>query len=134
MKTGSMDVATSVEATSVEATSLEATTDGLGQSAAVLSRAGYAALFTVAFALVYTVFFGDAVAHWNGIAADDDENWWSKLTTRFYFACTTTSTVGFGDISPKSMALRCVVALQMLLVAAGVLSVVLDARAPLPGS
>ena len=51
--------------------------------------------------------------HWNGIVPEDDVNAFERFTTRLYFTSTTMSTVGYGDIVPKTHTCRnVVVALQ----------------------
>ena len=40
--------------------------------------------------------------HWNGINENDDKNLFNKLISRLYFTTTTLSSVGYGDISPKT--------------------------------
>lgn len=40
--------------------------------------------------------------HWNGINKYHDRTLLSKFLNRLYFSSTTLSTVGYGDISPKS--------------------------------
>lgn len=58
----------------------------------LLSIAVIVAAFTV-----LTFFLGPA--HFNGL---DDERLGERLLNRLYYVMTTVSTVGYGDISPKS--------------------------------
>lgn len=73
----------------------------------------------IAFATVYTLFFDDE-EHWNGMDDNIDENtanpFMRKFMNRLYFTMTTTSTVGYGDISPASTSARTVVMLNMVIV------------------
>lgn len=88
---------------------------GLAQAAALL-------LSVVVFSVVYTLLFASS-EHWNGIEASDDVHLWDKFCTRAYFATVTTTTTGYGDITPKSGILRAVVCLHILSAAAGVVLV-----------
>ena len=57
--------------------------------------------FTLAFFI-----FGFDHTKWNGIDEAEDDTWWKKMFNRFYFTTITYSTIGYGDISPKSKFLR----------------------------
>lgn len=61
------------------------------------------------------VFCSDS-AHFNGIAAQDDSTLAQKLANRAYYTLTVLSTVGFGDISPKSKTCRSVTSILLLAV------------------
>ncbi len=51
--------------------------------------------------------------HWKGIVPQDDVNGFERFMTRLYFTSSTMSTVGYGDIVPKTHLCRnVVVALQ----------------------
>lgn len=53
-------------------------------------------------------------SHWYGIVSADDVNSFERFMTRLYFTSTTMSTVGYGDIAPKTHTCRnVVVALQI---------------------
>ena len=41
--------------------------------------------------------------HWNGIAKNNDNTILKKFLNRLYFSSITLSTVGYGDITPKSI-------------------------------
>lgn len=51
--------------------------------------------------------------HFNGISADEDRTCGQRLLNRAYFVLTTLSTVGYGDISPKSVETRAFTMLMM---------------------
>lgn len=51
--------------------------------------------------LAYIVFCFDS-SHFRGLEEQEDVTLLQKLGNRLYFTLTTFSTVGFGDISPKS--------------------------------
>jgi len=44
--------------------------------------------------------------HWNGIEEKEDDTFKKKFFNRLYFTSTTYSTVGYGDISPKTPSCR----------------------------
>ena len=51
--------------------------------------------------------------HWSGIELSDDVNAFERFMTRLYFTSSTMSTVGYGDIVPRTHLCRnVVVALQ----------------------
>ena len=55
--------------------------------------------------------------HWNGIEPEDDVNVFERFMTRLYFTSSTMSTVGYGDIVPKThMCRNVVVALQFWMI------------------
>ena len=57
--------------------------------------------------------------HFNGIAADEDDSMISIFVTRLYFTMTTVSTIGYGDITPKSIKVRCATIFLQLIVTLG---------------
>ena len=79
----------------------------------------------VLFAVLYLSLLWDT-AHWNGLTAEQDCTFWQKLGNRVYFSLATASTVGFGDISPKTILGRSMVSLEMLAVFIGTTSFVLN--------
>lgn len=69
-------------------------------------------LFTLmlVFSCIFSAFEHD---HWTGIEPEDDVNAFERFMTRLYFTSSTMSTVGYGDIVPKTHTCRnVVVALQ----------------------
>ena len=88
---------------------------GLAQNYTTLRTKMYILLLTcVIFTIVYVVGFNET--HWNGISAEDDSNVWRRSLNRFYFALTTHSTCGFGDISPKSTLCRLIVSVHLIVI------------------
>ena len=51
---------------------------------------------------------------WNGIHPDNDNTLWEKIRNRFYFSAITFSTIGYGDITPKSHSLRILTAIMAI--------------------
>tara|TARA_B100000768_G_scaffold156814_1_gene154556 strand:- start:114 stop:425 length:312 start_codon:yes stop_codon:yes gene_type:complete len=79
----------------------------------------------ILFALLYLVVLWDT-SHWNGLTAAQDCTFWQKVGNRVYFSLATASTVGFGDISPKTILGRSMVSLEMLAVFVGTTAFVLN--------
>tara|TARA_Y100000817_G_scaffold313611_1_gene310119 strand:+ start:1572 stop:1883 length:312 start_codon:yes stop_codon:yes gene_type:complete len=57
------------------------------------------------FAIIY-VAAGSDPEEWNGIDPETDKTLLEKFFNRLYFTTITFSTIGYGDISPKSNKLR----------------------------
>jgi hypothetical protein len=67
-------------------------------------------LLMLVFSCIFSTFDS---AHWKGIEPEDDVNAFERFMTRLYFTSSTMSTVGYGDIVPKTHICRnVVVALQ----------------------
>lgn len=62
--------------------------------------------------------------HWNGILEEEDKSIAKKIFNRYYFITTSLSTIGYGDISPKSYSCKFIVSLLQILVAIHVISIV----------
>jgi hypothetical protein len=58
----------------------------------------------------------DDSSHFNGIVPEDDATLVQKGANRAYYTLTVLSTVGFGDISPKSKTCRFVTSILLLAV------------------
>lgn len=61
------------------------------------------------------VFCPEGEIHFNGIKKEDDETFVDKLFNRFYFSIVTGTTLGYGDISPKSKTARIIIIAFLLL-------------------
>ena len=61
--------------------------------------------------------------NWNGIEEENDQTMGEKLMNRFYFICTTFSTAGYGDITPKSNTARMIVIVMLLFVTVGLFEI-----------
>ena len=74
-------------------------------------------LTVLSFTALYSTFLWDSY-HWNGMDDNIDSNdpylTQKKLFNRLYFSITTTSTVGYGDISPRTTLARILVLLNIL--------------------
>ena len=68
--------------------------------------------------IIFTIIFCQYDhTHWNGIEEKEDDTLQKKFFNRLYFTSTTYSTVGYGDISPKSNSCRTMaMVLQMLII------------------
>lgn len=64
--------------------------------------------------LVYTVILcGVGPEHFNGM--DDEKNALKKIENRIYYTLTTISTVGYGDITPKTRLSRFITSSMMMI-------------------
>lgn len=82
-------------------------------------------LIVITFAILYTLFFSCSDS-WKGLDSENDETLGQKFMNRLYFSMTTLSTVGYGDISPKSNWARLLVMIQMGLVLINVIELVTE--------
>tara|TARA_Y100000389_G_scaffold135596_1_gene133110 strand:+ start:315 stop:608 length:294 start_codon:yes stop_codon:yes gene_type:complete len=62
--------------------------------------------------------------HWNGIEEEEDKGIIKKVFNRYYFITTTISSVGYGDISPKSYICKFIVSILHIMVAVHVVSLI----------
>ena len=62
--------------------------------------------------------------HWNGILEEEDKSIAKKIFNRYYFVTTTLSSVGYGDISPKSYSCKLIVSLLQILIAIHIINIV----------
>jgi len=60
--------------------------------------------------------------HWNGIQEEEDKSIPKKIFNRLYFLTSTISSVGYGDISPKSYLCKFIVILIQILVSIHIIS------------
>ena len=77
-------------------------------------------IINIIFAIIYLVFCNKP-EDWNGMD-DEKDTLQVKLFKRIYFSMTTLSTVGYGDISPKSIKARTLVMIQFIFVLFEILS------------
>jgi hypothetical protein len=68
---------------------------------------------TIVFFVLYCLLSWDTY-HWN--TELEDRTIEDKLMNRFYFSCITTSTVGFGDITPVSKISQLLVCIHTLFI------------------
>ena len=62
--------------------------------------------------------------HWNGIEEEEDKSIIKKIFNRYYFVTATLSSVGYGDISPKSYICKFIVSILNILVAVNIVSLI----------
>ena len=67
------------------------------------------------FVLIYLFFCRD-YRHFNGILKKNDKNLSDAFLTRFYFVLTTFTTIGYGDITPRSNRARLITIFIILLI------------------
>lgn len=79
-------------------------------------------IFIITF-LLY-VFFSKS-SHWNGLNDDNDHSSTNKILNRFYFVTTTLTSVGYGDISPKSNSCKIFVALTHMILLFELLNIII---------
>lgn len=72
----------------------------------------YATLALVIALVVMTILI--PTEEFNGLTSEDDDTFWKKFVNRLYFATTTVSTIGYGDITPKSTRMRYTIAIVQL--------------------
>lgn len=77
-------------------------------------------LLNIIFAIIYLIFCNEP-EDWKGLD-DDEEPLMMKLFNRFYYSMTTTSAVGYGDISPKSIKCRTIVMIHFIFIMINVLT------------
>ena len=65
-------------------------------------------ILIISFTFIFTLFDH---THFDGFGELDDSTIYKKVFNRLYFTITTVSSVGYGDISPKTTDIRCVVML-----------------------
>lgn len=71
--------------------------------------------FVITFALLLLLLCPDPEEHFNGIEKQHDNTLLKKLGNRVYFATITITTLGYGDISPKSGTARALVIMFIFL-------------------
>ena len=64
---------------------------------------------------IYLYFCRD-YRHFNGIKQKDDKQFWDAYLNRFYFILITFTTIGYGDITPKSQTARIITISILLLI------------------
>ena len=75
----------------------------------------------IVFALIYWAIEAyEPGKNYNGIECDKDDGWCSQAIKFFYYSLCIQSTIGYGDITPKSEKARLLNMAQILLVYVGV--------------
>ena len=72
-------------------------------------------ILTTIITILFTI-FGYESKDWNGIEEKNDKTLLQKLFNRFYFSIISLSTIGFGDISPKTNKLRFIMTIYAIIV------------------
>ena len=59
--------------------------------------------------MIFTIFFmifGYESKKWNGLSEEEDDTFIKNFFNRFYFSTITFTTIGYGDIYPKTIQLK----------------------------
>ena len=72
-------------------------------------------ILAFSFAIIFTI-FGYNTADWNGISEEEDKTLYQKIFNRLYLSMVSISTIGFGDISPKTKILRLLMMIYIILI------------------
>tara|TARA_B100000902_G_scaffold398154_1_gene463982 strand:- start:1366 stop:1656 length:291 start_codon:yes stop_codon:yes gene_type:complete len=72
-------------------------------------------ILLVSFTILFTI-FGYHSDDWNGIDEENDKTLTEKLFNRFYFSIISASTIGLGDISPRTLQLKIIMIIYAFLV------------------
>lgn len=76
----------------------------------------YHTLVFVIFNSIYLNFMIFLPDLWRGIELDEDRKFLCNLSDSFYFTVCTHSSLGFGDITPKSRSIRLLTSIHMICV------------------
>uniref|UniRef100_A0A6C0L422 Potassium channel domain-containing protein n=1 Tax=viral metagenome TaxID=1070528 RepID=A0A6C0L422_9ZZZZ len=72
-------------------------------------------ILAFSFAIIFTI-FGYNTTDWNGISEEEDKTLYQKIFNRLYLSMVSISTIGFGDISPKTKILRLLMMIYIILI------------------
>ena len=78
----------------------------------------------ILFIAVVCLIFGWDTYHWKGIEDDDDVTLIDKFFNRLYFSFITFSTIGYGDITPKSKQMRLIIMTLSMFILVGVVHII----------
>jgi len=76
----------------------------------------YIFIILIIFWLLLVLFCKDGDIHFNGLNKENDSTISDKLFNRFYFSTVTLTTLGYGDISPKSRTARTITLVFVLII------------------
>lgn len=82
----------------------------------------YYLIILLFFTLLYTI-FGYSSDDWNGMENENDNTFFEKFFNRFYFSSITFSTIGYGDISPKTYILKILTVIFAVLIVSGIFTI-----------
>jgi hypothetical protein len=88
----------------------------------------YLLFVLVAFWVVLVHQCSDGETHFNGIKKEEDEKFTDKLFNRLYFSMVTVTTLGYGDVSPKSKKARSITMGFLLLMFLGIFGIFTEIR------
>ena len=79
-------------------------------------RVGIFIGFLLILSTLFMVFCRDGVTHFHGISQDSDKSTIGAFFNRLYFSTVTVTTVGYGDITPKSIVARTITMIAIFIV------------------
>jgi hypothetical protein len=80
-------------------------------------------IFIIVIIFIIILSFFD-YTHWKGILEEEDKSIIKKIFNRFYFITSTISSVGYGDITPKSYSCKIIVSFIHILFTAQILNLI----------
>lgn len=72
-------------------------------------------LLVLFFSILFTIFGYDS-KDWNGLEEEQDKTLSQKIFNRCYLSMISVSTIGFGDITPRTPVLKCIMMIYSLLI------------------
>lgn len=92
-------------------------------NADILIKLKYYFTVLIIFTLILTI-AGYKTSDWNGISEEEDNTLMQKFFNRFYFSTITASTIGYGQITPRTIQLKIMICAFALFVVLALFSTV----------
>jgi len=84
----------------------------------------YFLLLLLALWVTLVVLCPEGEVHFRGITKEEDETFSDKLFNRLYFTVVTSTTLGYGDVTPKSKVAKSIVIIYMLVMFFGFFNII----------